>query len=104
MSTRKRKRDTPPGGESGPPRITLHRSGSSDEGDEFEESEIDEQSGTDEESEIDEGEVYSLFTPIEAREESLRERGERWRREREAWSARDPRWQILEYRVNYRVN
>ena len=40
MSTRKRKRDTPPGGESGPPRITLHRSGSSDEGDE--ESEIDE--------------------------------------------------------------
>ena len=77
MSTRKRKRDTPPGGESGPPRITLHRSGSSDEGDEFEESEIDEQSGTDEESEIDEGEAFSLFTPIPIEEESLRERGER---------------------------
>eukprot|EP01047_Picozoa_sp_COSAG01_P008773 COSAG01_NODE_350_length_18465_cov_146.061418_6_plen_122_part_00 len=51
MSTRKRKRDTPPGGESGPPRITLHGSGSSDEGDEFDEGELSEIEF--EESEID---------------------------------------------------
>ena len=97
--------------ESGPPRITLHVSGSSDEGDEFdegelseiefEESEFDEESGTDEESE--EGEAFSLFRVFRDGE-SLRERGERWRRAREAWLARDPEERrSVELRIQGRI-